>query len=326
MLSGGARRAAPFDCFTVEAALSEDLLARLEALRAEGDLAWEHHRVSFYEALLCDVTARLEPAPLEALRAGVAHWLGLPLAPGVTVTLQRMAPGHRADPHTDRPLVGYEAARLVVQLTRGWAPGDGGVFLAFADPAGPPALRRPPIFNQGFGFALTRRAHHAVTPTARERLSAVFNFWHVGNTSALGEATRAFFAGMRFADLPPALDPLVAAAEAAREEAACARAAAAAWALWRWGRPSAEVVTGYQQALAGGPIGGGAIGLARWLERLHRVDFDPALWARLAPAQAAALAGPAEALRRLAFPAVRAPGCSAPSGDPPSPPPAPRRG
>jgi len=270
---------APFPCFTSERALSDEQLAWLEALYDE-PLAWQHHRDAFYRASLSDVSERLpEPfrrAVLEAMRAAT----GLPLIDRVQLTVQRMAPGEYAGPHTDRPLVGFEAARLIVQLGPDWRPGDGGSFDLHPDPDGErTVLSRPPRRNAGFGFVMGPASYHSVQPVVRERRTAVFNCWHVGNTEGVAAWVAEELEDLHFGDLPGALEPVAAQAEPSLPEEQTHRAGCVAWLMQRWGFSVDEVVAGYREALE--PRSQGVVALARWVVRLSTEDFDVAAWGRL---------------------------------------------
>ena len=280
------RLTAPFCLFTLDEALPEDRLVALEAL-FDGAPAWVRHDDHFYECFIAEVTDDLDGAWLRVLARRMAEVTALDLTDAVQVTIQRMVPGDHAEPHTDRPLLGYEAARLVLQLDAGWSSGDGGLFRAFADDA--PILERPPRRNQAVGFALTSRSLHEVTPTARERRSVVFNFWHAGNSAAVEAMVRGLFEGMDFGALPEAVWQVAEPAEASHPEETTRRAAAIAVALLAWGYSPDETAEGYTLALA--PTGEEAlepdrelpvaVALAGWLHRLYTEDFDLDRWASL---------------------------------------------
>jgi len=288
----------PFRCFTFDTALPERWCAALEAqFAAEPD--WQHHVLPFYEALVADVTAELPADWWPLLRERVSALVGFRLGEQVRVTIQRMEPGHRADPHTDRPLVGYEVARLVVQLTPSWQPGDGGLFRGHPDEAGEViALEREPLRNRGFVFEMTPETHHSVTHVVRRRHAVVFNFWHAGNPEPLADQVEALFADFRVDGLPRALDALAAEVEATEPEEVSERASSVAWALQAWGYPPEVVVAGYTQSVALGEAlpseapqheAGVAIELARWVASLHLDPFRASRWeqarALLAPVQ-----------------------------------------
>jgi hypothetical protein len=105
----------PFPLAVADAMFDDAVLARLTAL-FEGWAGWPRHEDTFYRCWITEVHDELDPAWLAGLRHEVSEALGVPLAGPVRVTAQRMAPGDGSDRHTDRPLAGYEAARLVLQL------------------------------------------------------------------------------------------------------------------------------------------------------------------------------------------------------------------
>jgi hypothetical protein len=272
----------------VDQALEREQLATIARL-FEADVAWARHSDHFYECFIAVVTPQLDPVWLGQLTRRMAAHSGLPLADKVQVTIQRMEPGDHADPHTDRPLLGYEVLRLVVQLTEDWHPEDGGLFRAFdGDTA---VLECYPAHNRGVVFALTHDSLHEVTPTQRTRCTAVFNFWHIGNTDALKEAVDTLFSAMDFSTLPHAVNAAAALAETTEAEADSHRASTVAIALTAWGYAPQEAAAGYRLAL-GPPVDPAgeielAVELARWLARLHTEDFDAGAWRahrdRLAP-------------------------------------------
>jgi len=277
----------PYPFFTVEPAFSPALCAHLEGL-FDQDLPWRAHGGSFYEVRNCDVTDRLEPDFLAALAARTRTLTGLPLTQRVAVTAQTMEPGQRIGVHTDRPLAGWEIARLVVQFTRAWQEGDGGVLQAHDDEAGTRVCAsQAPRFNSVFGFIMHRDSYHSVTETKKHRRVLVCNFWHVGNSPALGDAVQALFARKQFGDLPRLLDADRRAAEQSLPEEQTYRALVVATALARWGLPETVIRDGYRAAtaLAAPPAtycaAGAAIALAEWAAQLYVEDFELTQWQRL---------------------------------------------
>lgn len=277
---------APFPHFTVPEALPEALLADLEAL-FEAPLPWDLHQDAFYRAWLSDVSDRIAPDLQAALVDRMRAITGLPLTESLQVTVQRMEPGQYAGPHTDRPLVGYEVARLIVQLRPGWQPGDGGELHLHPDEAGAQTVvRRPPRYNTGFGFVMGPRSFHSVQPTAVTRRTAVFNFWHVGNTEALARRIRAMIAALRFDQLPASLDALITAAEQHRAEEDSFRAGCIAALLQQWGYPEPVLAEGYRAGLDSVMCEESAdpVRIAAWVQWLQHDRFDVERWAALRPA------------------------------------------
>jgi hypothetical protein len=293
----------PFACFTVGRAFDR---ARLEALDAlfELDHAWEHHHGGFYECFMAEVGPRLPRDWVTALVARMSGLSGLPLHPHVGATVQRMEHGQQARVHTDRPLLGFEALRLVVQLKDDWRPGDGGVFRAHGSSAEHPVVwSRPPRRNQAVGFQMGPSSFHSVTPVCGVRRTVVFNFWHVANPPALAGKVRGLFEGCRFDLLGDEIDALAMDAEGAHDEEVTYMAGLVAWVLRQWALPAPVWALGYRQALAapppwegGEPLSGdaAAVALARWVAWLHaedvRLDWWSVLQRRLAGAR---LEGPA---------------------------------
>ena len=281
---------------------------RLEALSSLFDTpqTWEHHR-TFYEAAIAVVTDQLPGDWLEALRQQVQGLTPEPLSPRIRVTLQEMTPGQFAEVHSDRPLLGFETHRLIVQLTPDWRPGDGGEFLLYNHPGRPAVLQVPPLRGTGVLFPLHSFCLHAVAPTHVRRRTAVFHFHHAGNSEDLASALRALFAPLSFADLPESLDSAIARAEQEAPEEDSFRACAVAWVLDRWGCPSPMLQEGFATALRGCPPDHSPtpVLLAAWATRLAYDAMDMSRWARLAEIlrDRPETCPDAEVLRTLAFPA-----------------------
>lgn len=313
MLANPVHHQHPYPFFTSESAFSPAVCADLEGL-FEQDLPWIEHGGSFYEVRNCDVTSRLAPDLLAALAERTRTLTGLPLTARVAVTAQTMAPGQRIGVHTDRPLVGWEAARVVVQFTRDWQRGDGGELQAHDDEAGTRVCASAaPRFNSAFGFVLHRDSYHSVRETTKPRRVLVCNFWHEGNSQVLGEAVQALFKQMQFGDLPRLLDQDRNAAEQSLPEEQTYRALVVATALQRWGLPEAIIRDGYRAATAfAAPpatdcAAGVAIALAQWAAQLYVEDFELAQWQRLNLAVAplhAAEESPVADFARVAFPSL----------------------
>jgi hypothetical protein len=275
----------PFPHFTAQEALPRVLRADLEALFT-APITWELHQDAFYRAWLSDVSDRIAPAMQAALIARMRTITGLPLIDQLQVTVQRMEPGQYAKPHTDRPLVGYEVARLIVQLRPGWQPDDGGMLHLHSDVAGTETIiRRPPRYNTGFGFVMGPRSFHSVQTTTVTRRTAVFNFWHVGNTEALAQRIRFLIGSIRFDQLPTALDELITEAEQHHPEENSFRAGCIASLLQQWGYPDAVRAEGYRAGLDSEACEGSTdpVRIAAWVQWLQHERFDVKRWSALAP-------------------------------------------
>ncbi len=271
-------------------ALGDEASAAVARLFDE-DVPWARHDASFYACFLAVVTDRIDPALLASLPGKIGVLLGVPLTDRVHVTVQRMEPGDHALVHTDRPLVGYEAARVVVQFNHDWRDEDGGLLEVHTQADGGQVVASMlPRYDAAFAFAQTPSSHHAVTPAKRQRRSAVFNFWHVGNTEEVAEAVRATFDGLRFDMLPGSLDDVMLDAEATLPEDVTHRAGLIALVLTRWGYDAAAVTRAYARALdrtedAGWPIAHDAadeadtaLALASWMTELQLDHFDLDRW------------------------------------------------
>jgi hypothetical protein len=269
----------PFSFFTSSQALSPVLLNPLLALFSE-NLEWEAHD-TFYKAFLCEITDRLPTKACETLIQRMAELTDQPLTQNLRVTIQRMEPGQFAGPHTDRPLLGYEAVRLIVQLNADWEPGHGGELNLHPDDQGTvSALSRPPVLNSAFGFVMGPDSFHSVRPTSQTRRTAVFNFWHKGNTPKLCSWIKTQFKDMRFETLPDVLTPMAIQAEAEHPETDSFRAGAMAHLLQKWQFNNAWVCQAYTAGLAPGfrPDEALPLALARWLVRLEFDTFSVQEW------------------------------------------------
>lgn len=277
---------APYTLFTVEDAFSQERQAALEAL-FDAEVEWARHDDPLYRCFIAEVTERLDGPWLRALARRMAELTGLDLIERAGATVQRMEPGDYVDVHDDRPLLGFEAARLVLQLDRDWVANDGGLFRAFDGEE--PVLERYPERAAATGIALSTASLHEVTCTRRTRHSVVFNFWHMANAETVERTVRGLFDRMSFGALPDAVARLAAVAEAERSEADTHRAASVAIALISWGYDSDEAAAGYGRALgASGPNESeirsefdAAVAIAGWLLRLHVEDFDSNAWSAL---------------------------------------------
>jgi hypothetical protein len=272
----------PFAFFTSDQALSSALLDPLLALFPE-DLEWEAHD-TFYKAFLCDITNRLPKAPCAKLLQRMAAITGTPLSEAIRVTIQRMEPGQFAGPHTDRPLLGYETVRLIVQLNPNWQPGHGGELQFHPDETGAVSTAsRPPVLNSAFGFVMGPKSFHSVRPTTETRRTAVFNFWHKGNTPELSRWIKTQFNGMRFDTLPAELTSRVIDAEATHSEEDSFRAAAMAHLLHKWEFNSQWIFQAYEAGLESEfqPREALPLALARWFVRLEFDEFSAYEWRKI---------------------------------------------
>ncbi len=283
MLSQPIHHDKPFPFFYDNSAFSDEQCAALESLfLQDGD--WQHRDAAFYRCAIKDVTETIPAAFQTEVLDRMREIIGLPLTNRIVVTAQRMQPGHVIGIHSDRPLVGYEIARLVVQLNRQWQAEHGGVLELFATPQSKAVFRVNPEYNKAFGFLLHADSYHGVTEVTQPRLTIVFNFWHPANTPELAAHVEALLTNMRFCELPTALNPIATAAELNLPEESTFRAGTAALALQRWGYDETTIVAGYQHSagLASCDTNDtetyAAVLLADWVACLYRDAFDLARW------------------------------------------------
>lgn len=267
----------------LETTFSDAQCATLESL-FDQDGEWQHRDGAFYRCSLRDVTAAIPESFHSQVLARMRAITGLPLVNQFMVTAQRMLPGHVIGIHSDRPLLGYEIARLVVQLNKHWQAEHGGVLELFASPEGNAAFTLNPDYNKAFGFVLHAASYHGVTEVTQPRQTVVFNFWHSGNTPELVAHLQTLFANLHFSELPAALHPMAAEAEAHLPEDITYRAGTAAIALQRWGYDAATVIRGYQHSAGMSACDSSeaetyaAVLLADWVAYLYREVFDLARW------------------------------------------------
>jgi hypothetical protein len=276
----------PFSFFHVTSAFSEAQCAALEDLFLQAG-EWQHHGGDFYSCSLRDVTETLPAMFQDEALVRMREITGLPLVNRVLVTVQRMLPGQVIGLHSDRPLLGYEFVRLIVQLNKQWQPEQGGVLELFSSPESAASFRLDPEYNTAFGFSLHADSYHAVTQVTQPRQTVVFNFWHAANTVELATHLQTLFANLHFSELPTALDAVASAAELNLPEELTFRAGTAAIALQRWGYDEAVVVAGYQHSAGlascnrDDPETYAAVLLADWIAFLYLESFDLARWKTL---------------------------------------------
>jgi hypothetical protein len=276
----------PFPYFLCKDALSVEVCEVLERLFSD-QADWQHRDGDFYKCFLRECTQEIPRKLLCELTSRMREITGLPLTDDVQVTAQRVMPGQSIGVHSDRPLLGYEFARLVIHLNAGWQPGHGGLLELFERPDTAPAEQLGPRHNVAFGFTLHTNSHHGVTEVTRVRRSVVFNFWHAANSPDLDRAVGALLHNLHFDELPTALDAVMSAAESELPEDTTHRAGVAALALLRWGYPIPIVQAGYAFSTGLAGISGmadevqSAIRLADWVARLYRDAFELAEWIKL---------------------------------------------
>ena len=256
--------------------------AALERLfTAEHD--WQHRSVSGYECILRDATDEVAVELRLALVATMRAVTASPLTDDVQVTAQRMDPGQVIAEHSDRPLLGFEFARLIVYLTPDWCSEDGGILELLDGPDGA-VTQVPPYYNHGVAFVLHADSIHRVTEVHRARRSVVFNFWHPANLPQVAEAVGALLADRHYSELPEAFGRLVAEAEGTLDEETSFRANLAALVLHRWGYEPEIAAAGYFDCagLAGSfalsRVSHAVVKLASWIATLHQGVFDVAAW------------------------------------------------
>ena len=277
---------APFPFFHCAATFSEADCRMLQGLFV-GNQAWQHRDEAFYQCFLRDATAEVAPTFKGAVVQKMREVTGLPLTDHVHLTAQRMDQGQSVGVHSDQPLLGYEIARLVVQLNPDWTSEKGGILELMAQQDGPAVHQIEPRMNHGFGFILHPHSFHAVTRVTATRRSVVFNFWHPANSPELARAVEDWMYGLDFGALPSSLESVAMEAESRWPEEATYTASLAAWVLHKWGFSSETVVTGYRVSLGSSVLEGlneeecVAIELACWVAALRHGHFSLTGWTAL---------------------------------------------
>lgn len=292
----------PFEGFTTEALLRPEEARFLRGL-FEVPTEWEHHYGTFYECFLAEVTAHVPQGVLDRVREALMRQTGVPLSRDHKVTVQRMEPGQQARVHSDRPLLGFEAARVVLQLNDDWREEDGGLFCTHPTAEGTTdCMRRLPHDNSAFAFVMRGSSYHSVTPVRRTRRTVVLHHWHVGNTPEVRRVLLALGGELRFDGLPTDADAALQRLEEAGDDDAAWRAGMTAALLQRWGLPDEEVAASVR-----GTSEHPETALAQWVVELLGGSFDVDAWAVLAPRMAVTMAEGAVPVRDLLFPDVGEP-------------------
>lgn len=248
---------------------------------------WQQREGGFYQCRLREVTEEIPADFLSEIIERMRKVTELPLIDKCVVTAQQMMPGHIIGIHSDRPLVGYEIARLVVQFNKEWQLEDGGVLKLFLSPDEKAVFDVYPRYNEAFGFVLHEKSYHAVTRVNKLRQTIVFNFWHAANTPELENYVKTLFSNIHFSELPASLNCDAVFAESTLPEEITLLAGTAAVALHRWGLNEATVADGYRYSAGLKTFDNAtteaqsSILLADWLARMYRNNFDLELWKTL---------------------------------------------
>ncbi len=273
----------PFPFFYVDSAFSKEQCALLDSLFLQ-NADWQHRNGAFYRCSLQDVTENIPATFQTEVLDRMREITGLPLVNRVLVTAQRMLPGQVIGIHSDRPLLGYEIVRLVVQLNKGWQAEYGGVLELFSSPESEAVFSVNPEYNKAFGFTLHEDSYHGVTEVTQPRQTVVFNFWHAANTPELATHIQTLFTNVKFSELPTALDPIASTAELSLPEDKTLHAGTAAIALHRWGYDDQTIEIGYLHSSGLSICDSNdtktyvAVLLADWVAYLHRNSFDLVRW------------------------------------------------
>jgi hypothetical protein len=147
---------------------------------------WNHVQTDFYEQheFSCwestDPTAAMLTSDelVSELHSELTAVFGRELKPDATVVAHRLTPGHRIGIHNDH-LEHGETHRFVIQLNRGLADADGGMFMLFnsENPADVHNILRP-TSGSGFAFEISPSSYHAISQMhSNVRYSIVYSFF-----------------------------------------------------------------------------------------------------------------------------------------------------
>lgn len=190
-------RTEPYSFFTSTQAF--DPLLAGEMLRwFETTAEWHLHRGSFYEQWECDLlradlpailTPLFSPGALARLAQRMGEVFNAELSDRFTVIAHKLVDSQAIAVHNDDPEPGYETHRLVVQLNRGREGDVGGDLIVHrSNQPSDIELVVAPAHNTAFGFAMSARSYHSVTPVLGwTRYTIIFSFW---TKVADAEATR----------------------------------------------------------------------------------------------------------------------------------------
>jgi hypothetical protein len=181
---------APFPHFSVPDFCDDEFAAEM-LLWFETGADWKRRNMAgFY--VYSDINLRTSDLPdgmaflvddafSEHLRQEVGKSFGAELEGYVNVTAHRLAAGDRIRAHSDWASLRF-THRMLVQVNRGWNPGNGGVLgLLDRDPKTSGRARAKsimPFHRSGFGFEVSEQSFHRVTRVAQgERYTLIFSFY-----------------------------------------------------------------------------------------------------------------------------------------------------
>lgn len=118
---------------------------------------------------------------VDYLRYEVGKSFGIMLEGYVDITAHRLAAGDRIRTHSDWVALRF-THRMLIQVNRGWRPGQGGVLgLLDRDPksGGRPRVKSiEPAHRSGFAFEVSETSFHRVTRVVKgERYTLIFSFY-----------------------------------------------------------------------------------------------------------------------------------------------------
>jgi len=198
-----------------------------------------------------------------------------------------MMPGQKIGVHTDRPLVGEEFVRMVLQLNEDWPEDAGGMLCLYSSLESEPDFEIKSSYNKAFLFVLNPDSYHSVCEVRKVRRTVVFNFWHAANTPALAKHIEMLFDGAHFSQLPDHLDQEMELLETHCGERVSMCAGMTALLLNRWKAHPSDVLRGLQFSaglLSWQDIPASSravIGLAEWAAWMRSGPFLLSRWRRL---------------------------------------------
>ncbi len=146
--------------------------------RLTNESFYSQHEFDMRDAELpSEITQLAADTTLAGMRQSISKLFHRRLGATVDVTAHRLTAGQRIRIHDDY-IDGGETHRVILQLNRSWATGDGGHLLFFGGRE-PEDVRvvLTPVSRRAVVFEISRRSHHAVSKVVRgERYSVVYSF------------------------------------------------------------------------------------------------------------------------------------------------------
>jgi hypothetical protein len=276
----------PFPFFHCTDTFSNEVCEHLRTLFGSEE-QWQDRNEGFYQCFLRDVSNEIPHSLKSSLVRKMSVATGLPLTDQVHITAQRMECGQSVGIHSDQPLLGYEIARLVVQLNKDWTSSKGGNLELLEAREGSAIQIIEPHHNHSFGFVLHPTSYHRVSKVYESRWSVVFNFWHPANTPDFASVVDQWTLSFNSSLLPKDLDEQIIQAEGYLSEEVTFTALLVAWLLQVWEYKDRTIINGYAVFVGTKDISSlsledtAAIRLSIWVASVHQEHFSIEKWKAL---------------------------------------------